>query len=171
MEAERGKGYVDEQAVRAVLARLLTEEQVTPEAVEDAVGYGRDLRPGSVIAGDPMVRAFTMEQVGLLEERGGDDSERPEVAAPESPVDVAMVLRWLLLNRRHGGQDGGIAESTGVGIDSARAALTWLQVQGLARVSIDGRWRPTRAAGAFASLFGLEVLAGLLERETGGATA
>jgi len=61
-----------EQRTMRVLAFLMREEGVTPEAVERAVASACDMAPGQVVSlrGDenaPMRRAFLMEQIGLLE--------------------------------------------------------------------------------------------------------
>jgi hypothetical protein len=67
---------IPEERVRGLIAGLVIEG-VDPEAIQAAVSYAVDLRPGQLISPGPLVRAFTHEQVGRLERR----------SAPALPTD------------------------------------------------------------------------------------
>lgn len=57
---------MNEQRIRALIAGLVIEG-VEPEAIQAAVSYACDLKPGQPISPGPLVRAFTAEQVRRLE--------------------------------------------------------------------------------------------------------
>lgn len=61
---------MDEQRVMRLLAWLLRNEGVEPEAVERAVRSAVDMRPGDPVTlegdGSPLRRAFVFEQTGRL---------------------------------------------------------------------------------------------------------
>ncbi len=64
------EGVQDEQRLCRVLAWLLRNEQVSPEAIERAISSALDMRAGEVVSladeGAPLRRAFVNEQVYRL---------------------------------------------------------------------------------------------------------
>lgn len=62
---------MDQHKIQRVLAHLIREEDVAPEAIERAIASAMDMRIGQSAALDgdihaPMRRAFVTEQVGRL---------------------------------------------------------------------------------------------------------
>lgn len=58
----------DAQKVQALIAWLVHKEEVDPRAIERAVTFAADLQIGESCTpdDDPLARAFSMEQTGVL---------------------------------------------------------------------------------------------------------